>query len=92
MRDLEAIGKPSTKRFIHSTTVLVRMLSTLDLVGSRTSCDGNGTGPVFRKLKSWKKSLYRLGILLYSLLQTRNAFWVELNQSNTRTLANVCKL
>ena len=63
MCDLEPIGSSSMLRFIHSTTVLVRMLSTLDLVGSKTSCDGNGTGPVFRKLKSGKKSVYRLGML-----------------------------
>ena len=58
MYDFEDIGGPSTLRFIHSTTVLVRMLSTLDLVGSRTSCDGNGTGPDFRKLKSGKNLFF----------------------------------
>jgi len=63
VRDLEAIGKPSTIRFIHSTTVLVRMLSTLDLVGSRTSCDGNGTGPVFQVEVGGKVCI-----------QTRNSF------------------
>ena len=44
MYDLEVIGESSTLRFIHSTTVLVRMFSTLDLVRSRPSCVGNGPG------------------------------------------------
>ena len=43
MCDLEAIDTPSMLRLIHSTGVLVRMLPSLDVTGSRTPHGENET-------------------------------------------------